>query len=443
MSGGSRKRKEKVPAPGTKREKSTSFYTKKKWKAVLQETRLNLAGHALGPRGALIVGTALFKNTYVVSLDLSQNDLGDEGAIMIANMLRINTHLQTLNLSNNGITDIGGIALASAFIPNVNPSGQPGQWNRTLFTLILMGNRFGDDTLLAMGNAAACHRDLSRVDLSWNAVGRNGPKCLMRAYERNPLCVYQLAANELGDEGTVSLCDALQRYGGKSQTTLNLYNNSLSATGAEAVGRLLVNSSILQDVSLAGNTIGFKGVHALERHLTDAAAIAKNSLRYLNLSDNWIGDEGAGSVAAIIKADLPSLERLDVSNNKITDVGAAAIVNAALYNTHMLLLNCQENRLGAKAVAAVMKLINETRTLKSLNLVGCVDSAEYRRSLTIAVGENEGLHVELGPSPEEANGSGSTLYVDKMTEYLQILADQEAQRQKENASARKKAGKAR
>lgn len=434
MAGG--RKKDKVPPPGAKGEKSTAFYTRKRWKAVLQESRVDLAGRNLGPRGALIVGTALFKNTYVTTLDLSNNELGDEGAMAIAAMLRVNTQLQFLNLSHNGVTDIGGIALASAFIPNVSPSGQPGQWNRTLFTLILMGNRFGDDTLLAMGNAAACHRDLTRVDLAWNAVGQNGPKCLMRAYQRNPLCVYRLAANALGDEGTIYLCEALQRHGGKSQTTLNLYSNGIGYAGAEAVGRLAANANIVQDISLAGNTIGFKGAQALQRHLTDSAVIANCTLRALNLSDNWIGDEGAASIAAIIRADLPALERLDVSNNKITDVGATAMATAAVRNTHLLMLNCEGNRLGPKAVDAVVRLIRETRTLKSLNVAGCIDSADHRRTLTIAVGETDGLHVELGPNPDDADADANLM--DKMTEHLQMLADQEAARQKESMLSKKK-----
>ncbi|KAK7198068.1 Leucine Rich repeat/Leucine Rich Repeat [Novymonas esmeraldas] len=439
MSAGPRAKKEKVPAPGAKGDVSTGFYTRKRWKAVLQETRVDLAGRALGPRGALIVGTALLKNTYVASLDLSHNALGDEGAMAVASMLRVNTQLQHLNLSHNGISDVGGIALASAFIPNVSPTGQPGQWNRTLLGIVLMGNQLGDDTLLAMGNAAACHRDLTRVDLSWNVVGRNGPKCLARAYQRNPLCVYQLGANALGDEGTVYLCEALQRHGGRSQTTLNLYRNDVSSAGAEAVGRLVANSTIVQDVSLAGNTIGFKGAQALQRQLTDAAVVAACTLRTLNLSDNWIGDDGAASVAAIIGADLPSLERLDVSDNRITDVGATAIATAALRNTHLLLLNCEANRLGAKAVEAVVRLIHGTRTLKSLNVAGCIDSADHRRTLTIAVGETDGLHVELGPNPEDAAGAEEdAALVEKMAEHLQMLADQEAQRQKESTITKKK-----
>jgi Ran GTPase-activating protein (RanGAP) involved in mRNA processing and transport len=444
MAAGSRK-KDKVPYPGSKGESTTAFYTKKKWKALLQETRLDVAGRFLGPRGGLVVTSALFKNTYIVALDLSHNALGDEGAMTIANLLRVNTTLQHLNLAHNDISDVGGIAIASAFIPNVSATGQPGQWNRTLYTLILMGNALADDTLLALSNAAACNRDLTRIDLSWNKVGPNGTRCLTRAFQRNPLCVYQLAANALGDEGTTHLCEALQRHGGRSQLSLNLYNNEISYSGANAVGQLLAQTSVVQDVSLAGNTIGFKGAQALQQHLTDFAVLAACPLRFLNLSDNWLGDEGAASVAAIIAADLPALERLDVSDNQITDPGATTIVMAVLRNTHLRILNCENNRLGAKAVEAVVQLVHESSSLKSLNVSHCIESAEHRRTLTVAVGETEGLHVELGPNPDTAvaaAGDEPSDLVSKMTEHLQMLADQDAQRERDNPPAKKKGKKA-
>lgn len=441
MAAGGRK-KDKVPFPGSKGETTTSFYNRKKWKTVLQDNRLELAGRSLGPRGGLVVTAALFKNVTIVSLDLSHNGLGDEGAMAVANLLRVNASLQHVNLSHNGITDVGGIALASAFIPNVSATGQPGQWNHTLYTLVLMGNQLADDTLLALSNAAACHRDLTRIDLSWNRVGPNGTKCLLRAFQRNPLCVYQLAANALGDAGTTHLCEALQRHGGRSQLALNLYANEISHSGADAVGRLLAHTSFVQDVSLAGNTIGFKGAQALQQHLTDFAVLAACPLRSLNLSDNWLGDEGAASVAAIIAADLPALERLDVSDNQITDVGATAIVAALQRNTHLRVLNCERNRLGPKAVEGIVKLVHETATLKSLNVAGCVESADHRRILTVAVGETDGLHVELGPNPDATSGEDSSDLVAKMTEHLQMLADQAAQRERDNPPVKKKGKKA-
>lgn len=424
-----RKKREKIPFPGSKGEKSTNFYSKKKWRSLMQYSSLEIPGHSLGARGALVVGTALLKNHYVVRLDLSNTELGDEGAITLTEILKANSSIQTLYLANNGITDVGGIALASSFIPNVSASGQPGLWNRTLFNLILTGNECSDDTLLAFSNAAACHLDLNCVDLSWNHVGPSGTKCLMRCFQRNPLCNFILAANNIGDDGTIYLCEALQRYGGKSQTTLNLYRNDISHRGAAAIGRLLTNNEVVLDVNLCGNTLGVRGLKELAQCLSTSTC----ALRNLNLCDNMFGDEGAKDLASIIAADLPELIRMDISDNRFTDKGATLLMQALLKNTKLQLVNCENNTFGKKAVEAVEALIRETTSLKSLNLVHCIESADARRALTIVVGEVEGVHVEMG------NRMTDEIYPPtKMAEYLQIIADQEAAKALEAKKTKKR-----
>lgn len=433
-----KKRKDKVPYPGTKGEKSTSFFTRKKWKSIMQYNLLELAGRGLDPRGAQVVGTALMKNTYVTKLDLCNNGLGNDGTVLLADVMRANTHINWLNLSHNGITDIGGIALASAFIPNVSPSGQPGQWNRNIMTIILMGNELSDDTLLAFSNAAACHRDLTRVDLSWNRVGPQGTKCLLRCFQRNPLCNFTLSANSIGDIGTAHLCDALIRHGSRTWTTLNLFRNDISHRGAAAIGQLLSRTDMILDVNLRSNTLGARGVQELRGFLTSAGATI--TVRSLNLADNMIGDEGARDVAGIIEADLPHLLRLDISDNNFTDAGALIIARALRTNTRLLQVNCRENTFGAKSVAAVADLVRGTQSLKSLNLANCIESADQRRSVTLAVGEADGVHVEMGEQGGmDANGGDA---VAKMAEFLQIQADQEAAKAKE-ATLKKKMSRSR
>lgn len=425
------RKREKIPPPGSKKEKNTLFYSRKKWKAALQLTNLELCGNHIDPRGALVICHAIAKNHYVTRLDLSNNDLGDEGALAVADMLRINQQLQSLNVSQNNITDIGGISIASAFIPSVSPSGAPGQWNRSLFTLIMAANQLGDDTLLALSNATVCHRDLTRVDLSWNRVGPLGTKCLLRSFQRNPLVNFILVANELGDEGTINLCEAMKRYGGRSQTTLNLYRNGITHKGAEAVGRMLEDNKIVMDVNLAGNSIGMKGIQAIKNSIVNSSS----NLRFLNVSDNLLGDEGGKELAEIIAADLPLLIRLDASDNGFTDKSATAISKSLRVNTALQMVDFQNNTFGPKAVTAVEEMVRETKTLKSMNLSNCIESSEQRRHLTLVVGEAEGVHVEVGNT-----GIGEDEKIDipsKWAEYLQVLADQEAQRMEEL----KKAGK--
>lgn len=439
-------KKGKLPPPGAKKEKNTCFYTRKKWKAVLQNSFLDLCGRQIDPRGAMVIGAALHKNHYVTRLDLTQNNLGDEGALAITELLRVNTCITLLNLSHNGITDVGGVALASAFIPTVSPTGAPGQWNKTLFTMILMGNDLGDDTLLAFSNATVCNRDLTRVDLSWNHVGPQGTNCLWRCFQRNPLVNFFLMANEIGDEGTVHLCDAVKRFGGRSQTSLNLYRNNITHRGAEAVGKLLQHNSTLLEVNLTGNSIGQKGMLALKQCLLEGEEDC--NLHSLNLSNNLLGDEGAIQLAELIAGNISALIHVDCSNNNITDKGATALVKALQSNTTLQMIDCQGNAFGPKATAALEELIRETKTMKSINVSNCIESMEVRRHLMMIVGENDGVHIDVGESGIGGGGGGSSSggedgddeRVDvpvKIAEYLQFLADQEAQRLQEL----KKAGK--
>lgn len=425
------KRREKIPPPGSKKEKSTAFYSRKKWKALLQNTNLELCGLKLDPRGGLVLCHALCKNHYVTRLDFSHNNLGDEGALAVADLLRANQQLTTLNVSQNGITDIGGIAIASAFIPSVSPSGAPGQWNRSLFSLTLAANELGDDTLLALSNATVCHRDLTRVDLSWNKIGPQGTKCLARCFQRNPLVNFILVGNDLGDVGTINLCDAMKKYGGRTQNTLNLYRNGITHKGAEAVGQLLEDNAFLMDVNLSGNAIGMKGVQALKNSIINSST----NLRFLNVSDNLLGDEGGKELAEIIAADLPQLIRLDASDNNFTDKSATAISKSLRVNTSLQMVDFQNNVFGPKAVAAVEEMVRETKTLKSMNLSNCIESSEVRRHLTLVVGEADGVHVELG-NAGIGDDDGNDVPT-KIAEWLQVLADQEAQRMEEL----KKAGK--
>ncbi|KAG8348865.1 putative Leucine Rich repeat [Trypanosoma vivax] len=376
-----------------------------------------------------IIGNALAKNKHVVRLDISHNKIGDAGAVAVAELLRRNETILHLNLAQNGITDVGGIALASAFIPNVSPNGQPGQWNRTLFTLVLAGNELGDATLLALSKAAACHRDLSRVDLSWNKIGPLGTKCLLRSMQRNPLCTYNLVANMIGDEGTEHLCEALQRYGNKTLTTLNLYRNDVSYRGCKAVGRLIENNEFILDLGLHSNTIGLRGMQELRHHLTSAP----NRLRSINLNNCMLGDDGAQEVATIIEADLPTLERLSIADNNITDVGGVAIVKSLMVNNFLISVSCTGNRFGAKTVELTLQLLESAKVLKLLDFTNSIESSEMQRTLTFAGGDAEGLRVDVGEMKETTLES----VLQRIAEYMQMVLDVEAEKSR-NRKLRKK-----
>ncbi|CCW64430.1 unnamed protein product [Phytomonas sp. EM1] len=425
-------KKDKIPYPGTKGEPFTEFYSRKKWRTVFQSQMLDLAGRGLSSVGTLIIGTALAKNHTISYLNLAHNDMGDDGAIALADLLRVNETIHTLDLSQNCITDVGAIALASAFLPNVSPSGQPGQWNRTLTSLILVGNECGDDTLLAFSNAAVSHHGFSTINLSWNRIGAKGTRNLMRCFQHNPLCNFILYANQLGDEGVVHLCEALRLHGGKGQGSLNLYRNSVGPRGAAAVAALLDGNDYLLELDLSSNTLGLRGTQEICRVLTTSTCV----LRTLNLADNMIGDDGAKEVARVISANLPTLNRLNVSDNEINEKGSFHLVNALHKNTSLLVVQAGKNTFGSKAVKSIEELVRTTKSLCSLNIMNCVSSPELRWRLSLAVGESDGVHVEMGNETTVENEEEGGILA-RINEYVQGLEEQEAQRAREATAAKK------
>lgn len=417
-------KKEKIPPPGNKKDEFTNFYSKSKWKQLMLKSLLDCNGRNLRPTGALIVGNALAKNKWVTQLDLCHNHISDQGAIEIAQILKVNDIIQNVNLSCNEITDIGGIAIASAFIPYANPTGQPSQWNRSVYYLNLSGNLLGNDALVALANAAACHRDLTKVDLTNNQIGGVGCKALARSMERNPLCTFLLGANKLGDEGAIHFASALSRFGGKgSQAVIALYNNDISKGGAEALGAVLETNDFIMDLNLSWNTLGYKGSEAL---LSRMLPPGKNVVRTLNLAHNCLGDEGAFEVAKVIEANLETLTRINVNNNEIRDAGGAALAAATSKNTFLLQLYATNNEFGDKTVDGFCEAVRQTKTLKLLDLKrnNFKDDQKQKFSDSLKYTESQGLRIDYGAMDDIVP---MTQFLDKIREYAEMHKADEAQ----------------
>jgi len=391
------KKKEKIPPPGNKKDEYTNFMSKMKWKAAMQKVALEIAGRNIRGPGCLLVSNAFAKNKHITTIDLSHNHLGDDGAVNLAQALKMNECIQSINIACNDITDVGGIALASAFIPSANPTGQPSQWNRSVYYLNISGNKMRDDTLLAMSNAIACHRDLSKVDISYNQVGSQGTKVLMRAMSRNNLCSINFAANDLRDEGVEFICEAWKRFGGKgAQTYLNLFRNNLGKSSGEYIGRLMENNDYISEINLAMNTLGPKGISSLTRSLLPPF---QNVLKNINLSDNYMEDEGAQCVGDYIASDPPFLIKLNVNNNRITDRGGARLMRGLRTNTHLQFVMAAYNEFGKETCNQLVEVVSTAKVLKLIDVKKSnLDEDHCRKIAEATTGETR---VDYGSTEDE------------------------------------------
>ena len=423
-------KKEKIPAPGGKKDEFTNFQSKAKWRAALMKSLLELAGRNLRPTGAKIVANALMKNRWVVQLDLSHNHLGDDGAIEVAQALKASELLHTVNLSCNEITDIGAVALGSAFVPCANPTGLPSQWNRSVNYLTLACNQIGDDGFVALANAAACHHDMARIDLSRNQIGGFGIRAMYRSQERNKMCQFVLFGNQLGNEGVQHVCAAWKQFGGKgSHSILNLHGNDFSLGGAQAIGDLLNGNDFLQELNVSSNTLGSRGAEALATRMVPAG---RNVLRQINLANNRLRDDGADEVARISEANAENLTKLNLSSNEIEDRGGERLANALAKNTFMTNFTASNNAFRDRTVDAMCNMIAGSKTMKVIDIKGNNFHELNKTKLSEAtkVCPSAGFRMDYGAVDDSLSMQG---FLEKLTQYMQLL-----QQDEERKAAKKK-----
>ena len=68
--------------------------------------------------------------------------------------------------------------------------------------------------------------------------------------------MYRLGSNRLGDDGTITICKALSESKVSKLQELDLYNNGIGSTGAEALGSMLLVHASLTALDVRHNFLG-------------------------------------------------------------------------------------------------------------------------------------------------------------------------------------------
>lgn len=132
---------------------------------------------------------------------------------------------------------------------------------------------------------------------------------------------------EISEEGAISICAAMQNH----VQELCLTYSSLTK---HFCGFLNMMEG-LRILDLGGNNLGDDGAEALCEHWS-------KNLKFLNLSDNCIGNIGACAIAEVGE----TLDSLCICENQIGDLGAEALVELS---PHLDYLFCWDNAFGYPA----------------------------------------------------------------------------------------------
>lgn len=168
-----------------------------------------------------------------------------------------------------------------------------------------------------------------------------------------PLSRMRWGDEEMGQlQGTLGSCCRLQR--------LDLTRNHITNSGAETLANILLQSPrVLQSLhflDLSGNEIGDPGLRSLA-----AALPSVQSIKALGFDSNFIGDQGAESLATALP-NCWGLQRLILRRNEIGDSGAGELARAIPRCTNLQLLDLSENEVsdvGAERFAAALPKCNQ------------------------------------------------------------------------------------
>lgn len=251
-------------------------------------------------------------------------------------------------------------------------------------------------------------------------------------------CDLSLREANIGDDGACRLSEALRSLPQRASAlmAMNLSHNSLSIHGLNQLLDSNVLGSacpVLQELNLGFNSLGDAGADKLAsaistgstgalpnleklclafnlltpvgaKHLSTALSSTSCGLRYLDLSDNAVGADGAAHLADALviqhqrkdgqEASKHYLEELCLSNAEIGSAGAASLAKALLQGSLLSSLSLQDNNIGpdgAKHLSSALK--TDIALMRSLNLWHNSLLDEGVEHLAESLHENSSLEV--------------------------------------------------
>ncbi|CAF1065692.1 unnamed protein product [Rotaria magnacalcarata] len=184
---------------------------------------------------------------------------------------------------------------------------------------------------------------------------------------------------EINDADMLIVVDrALRR---KQCSMIYLGNNNIKSEGARILANELSENASLSGIYLGNNPIGDEGV----KHLAQALASQKriSVLTILNIGNTYIGDDGARYLAQMLRVNA-SLTDINLWKNNLSDHGVILLAQALIQNFQSKLTNLNlsyNKQIGNGCINVLIELIQQTQTLKHLNLDGTSISSSGKQRL--------------------------------------------------------------
>ncbi|EAS05617.2 hypothetical protein TTHERM_00713100 (macronuclear) [Tetrahymena thermophila SB210] len=412
-----------------------------------QNGKLDLSEQSLGPNSAKIVSEIIKNNSNFSTLNLNRNNIKDEGALLIAQAILNNPNICIIDVSNNNLSSQGcqfffELLMSTESIYSLNISS-PDSYNR---------NKMNFETSKSICQMLKVNQTLSFLDLSHSLLGPNGLNKIVKGLKENKSLVYlNLSFNELGPECGKILQPILLN---SKIVELNLSNNKIGNQSLDKIGetiltgqgtfaieilnfsynqinsdglcdfmKAIMRNSKIQKLYFDGNSFQDPVNDSLTNYfiansslktfsLRDCSFHANlienvslglqqnDSLKVLDISHNYIGDEGltylaeclskenksleelymkrcniqekGGVELAKIVACHPKLSKIDVSHNLMSEESGTYIATNIRTNWNIVLFDIEKNYIRYDQHVEIKKLVKRNQEFSKMKEPVCL-----------------------------------------------------------------------
>ena len=268
-------------------------------------------------------------------------------------------------LKGNQISDVGSKHLGDAL-----------QKNGRLKNLLLSYNSIKLEGSIALAKGLSVNSSLEKLDLSYNRIdGAELAHWLGYALRNNSTLIsLDLSHNKLGNESGKSIFEALSQNNDSRLSSLYLAGTDLSNQIAGDIATFLSTNRVLTTFDISTNSFDKSGVALLIEGF-----LHNRSLTNLNFSHNQVNEE-------LVPPLLDSFGRLP----------------------KLEVLNCHSCFKGSCAATCLAKFISSNRTLKELDISGCIFEAPGTIDLCSAIAKNTSL-IEIEMTSSGLNDDDSII----------------------------------
>ncbi|XP_078022806.1 NACHT, LRR and PYD domains-containing protein 12-like isoform X3 [Epinephelus lanceolatus] len=362
---------------------------------------LRLADCQFTERGCAALGSSLKSNpAHLRVLDLEDNDLTDGGVTKLCEFLaEPRCGLETLRLALCEFTERGCAALGSSLKSNpahlrvLDLTGndlRDGDVTKLceflaeprcgLETLSLNSCRLSAECCRPLTSALSSSSDLKELDLSWNDLMDQGAE-LLSDWLRKPQCrleTLRLAGCQFTERGCAALGSSLKSNPAHLRV-LDLTGNDLRDGDVTNLCEFLAEPRCgLETLSLNSCMLSAKRCRSL-----NSALSSSSDLKELDLSWNYLMDQGAELLSDWLRKPQCRLETLRLAGCQFTERGCAALGSSLKSNpAHLRVLDLTGNDLRDGDVTELCEFLAEPRCgLETLRLSHCTESScEYLAS---------------------------------------------------------------